>query len=98
MTVKQHEAIDALYEDLHSREPLDAANLFKPGSYEPKDLPPTEPDRMTELEKASEPLREYLKAHGDPHTSVIVTQYSATEMQDEQRVTVDGEGNTKCLD
>lgn len=51
LTAKQREAIDTLYEDLHSREPLDAANLFKPGSYEPKDLPP-------EHEKASKPQDE----------------------------------------
>lgn len=42
---------------------------------------------MTELEKAVKPLRDYLKAHGDPHTSVIVTQDGATETQDERRVT-----------
>lgn len=47
--------------------------------------------RMDELCKASEPLRAYLKAHGDPYTSVIVTQYGATETQDERRVTFVGE-------
>ena len=52
LTDKQREAIDALYEDLHSREPFDEANLFKPGSYEPKDLP-TKHNLMTELEKAA---------------------------------------------
>lgn len=46
--------------------------------------------KQTELEKASEPLRDYLKAHGDPHTSVIVTQYGATEMQGERRVKFEG--------
>ena len=45
------------------------------------------PDRMTELEKVAKPLRDYLKTHGDPHTSVIVTRDGATETQDERRVT-----------
>lgn len=85
LTDKQREAIDALYEDLHSREPFDEANLFKPGSYEPKDLP-TKHNLMTELEKAAGLLRTYLKAHGDPHTSVIVTQDGATVKQDERGV------------
>lgn len=55
-------------------------------------MEPWTPDkRMSELKKASEPLRECLKAHGDPYTSVIVTQYGATETQDERRVTFVGE-------
>lgn len=39
LTVEQREAIDVLWSDLHSRRPLDDNNLFKPGSYVPKDAP-----------------------------------------------------------
>ena len=42
--------------------------------------------RMNELREAAEPLRKYLSKYGDPYTSVIVTQYGATETQDERRV------------
>lgn len=48
-------------------------------------------DRMKALRKVAEPLRDYLKAHGAPHTSVIVTRDGATETQDERRVTFDSE-------
>lgn len=44
-----------------------------------RDYQPT----LDALKKASEPLRDYLKAHGNPHTSVIVTQYGVTKTQDE---------------
>lgn len=47
-----------------------------------RDYQPT----LDALKKASEPLRDYLKAHGDPHTSIVVTQDSTTVKQDERGV------------
>lgn len=44
-----------------------------------------------ELKKASAPLVEYLKRHGDPHTTITVTRDSAAERQDERGVTFDSE-------
>lgn len=40
-------------------------------------------ERMDELRKAAEPLRDYLLKYGNPHTCVIVTLYGATVKQDE---------------
>ena len=40
-------------------------------------------ERMEELLKAAEPLRDYLLKYGNPHTCVIVTQYAASVKQDE---------------
>lgn len=43
-------------------------------------------ERMEELRAAAEPLRDYLLKYGNPHTSVVVTQYAATVKQDEMGV------------
>lgn len=49
------------------------------------------PSQCDDLRRAAEPLREYLKTRGDPHSCVVVTQDSVTEMQDERRVMFGGE-------
>ncbi len=50
-----------------------------------------------ELKKASAPLVEYLKRHGDPHTTITVTRDSAAERQDERGVTFDSEKPAETL-